>query len=73
MDQAEKSHLTQEERVTIQTMLAQNNSPYAISIELGDKLPCSVTTLYRLIDACMFESRNIDLYEKVKRNPRKRD
>lgn len=75
-DKREGFDLTKEQikeiDILVTPLIKAGHSPYAISIELGDKLPCSVTTLYRLINACMFESRNIDLYEKVKRKPRKR-
>ena len=56
--------------ILVTPLIKAGHSPYAISVELGDKLPCSVTTLYRLIDASAFEARNIDLYDKVKRKPR---
>ena len=57
------------ERVT--PLIKAGHSPYAISIELDDELPCSQSTLYRLIEKCKLDARNIDLYEKVKRKPRK--
>ncbi|MCH4888898.1 helix-turn-helix domain-containing protein [Acidaminobacter sp. JC074] len=38
-----------------------------------DKIPCSLRTLYNLIDACIFEDvRNIDLRRKVKYKKRKK-
>ena len=77
VDKREGFDLTKEQikeiDILVTPLVKAGHSPYAISIELGDKLPCSVTTLYRLIDASVFEARNIDLYDKVKRKPRKRD
>ncbi len=55
----------------ITPLIKAGHSPYAVITELGDVLPCSRSTLYRLIDSGLLEVRNIDLYEKVKRKPRR--
>lgn len=53
-------------------LLKAGHSPYSVVQILGDELPCSEATLYRIIDACALTARNIDLQERVKRKPRKR-
>jgi len=51
--------------------LIQNGlSPYHVKQTYGDKLPVSESTLRRMIDRCELDARNIDLRDKVKRNPR---
>lgn len=45
-------------------------SPYHIKQTYGDKLPISESTLRRMIDRNELAARNIDLRDKVKRNPR---
>ena len=56
----------------VSTLLKAGHSPYSVIQTLGDELPCSEATLYRLIDACALSARNVDLQERVKRKPRKR-
>ncbi len=45
-------------------------SPYHIKQTYGDELPISESTLRRMIDKCELNARNVDLRDKVKRNPR---
>lgn len=49
--------------------LRQGHSLYAIEQDLKDQLPCSISTLYRLIDAGELDARNIDLPRKVRFKP----
>ena len=56
----------------VSPLLKAGHSPYSVIQTLGDELPCSEATLYRLIDACALSARNVDLQERVKRKPRKR-
>lgn len=55
----------------VSPMIKQGHSPYAVIQAIGNELPCSESTLYRLIDSCALDTRNIDLNAKVKRKPRK--
>lgn len=52
-------------------LIQKGQSPYHIKQTLGERLPVSESTLYRLINSGILECRNIDLHEKVKRKPRK--
>jgi len=45
-------------------------SPYHVKQTLGNELPISESTLRRMIDRCELNARNVDLRDKVKRNPR---
>lgn len=67
--------LTDEELNVINDMVSplilNGHSPYSACQILGDKLPVSESTLYRLIDSGLLDCRNIDLPEKVKRKPPK--
>lgn len=45
-------------------------SPYHVKQTYGDELPISESTLRRMIDRNELNARNIDLRDKVKRNPR---
>lgn len=51
-------------------MLKNGLSPYHVKQTLGDELPISESTLRRMIDRCELNARNVDLRDKVKRNPR---
>lgn len=55
----------------VSPLIKAGHSPYAVVKEFKDVLPCSESTLYRLIDKGLLDCRNIDLQEKVKRKPRK--
>lgn len=67
--------LTAEEFQTVDRlaspMIKNGTSPYHVKQTYGDKLPVSESTLRRMIDRCELDARNIDLHDKVKRNPRK--
>lgn len=52
-------------------LIKKGLSPYAIKAILGDQIPCSESTLRRLIHSCELGARNIDLRDAVKRKPRK--
>lgn len=49
--------------------IKQGQSLYAIAHDLADQLPCSITTLYRLVDDAELDARNIDLPRKVTLKP----
>lgn len=49
--------------------LRQGHSLYAIEQDLGDQLPCSISTLYRLIEDGELDARNLDLPRKVRFKP----
>lgn len=51
-------------------MIKNGLSPYHVKQTLGDNLPVSEATLRRMIDRCELNARNVDLHDKVKRNPR---
>jgi len=53
-------------------MIKNGLSPYHVKQTYGDELPCSESTLRRLINASMLEARDIDLVEAVKRKRRKK-
>lgn len=55
----------------VSPLVIAGHSPYAVVRELGEFIPCSEATLYRLIGAGLLTCRNIDLQERVKRKPRK--
>ncbi|MCR5311024.1 MAG: IS30 family transposase [Lachnospiraceae bacterium] len=56
---------------TLASPLIKNGlSPYHVKQTLGDELPVSESTLRRMIDRCELNARNVDLRDKVKRNPR---
>ena len=57
------------EKVT--PMIKAGQSPYAVSVALGDELPCSASSLYRYIGMGILDVRNIDLPERVMRKPRR--
>lgn len=67
--------LTAEEFQTVDRlaspMIKNGTSPYHIKQTYGEELPVSESTLRRMIDRCELDARNIDLHDKVKRNPRK--
>lgn len=67
--------LSEEEIETIDKLasplIKSGHSPYAVTKEVGEKLPCSESTLYRLIDQSKLSARNIDLSESVTRRQRK--
>lgn len=67
-DLTEEQLLLIDEKVSPLVLAGQ--SPYAIIQELGDSIPCSEATIYRLIDAGLLKCRNIDLQERVKRKIR---
>lgn len=46
--------------------LKQGHSPYAILASMKDQLPCSVSTVYRLLDQAELLGRNGDLPRKMK-------
>lgn len=50
-------------------MLRQGHSLYAIDQQLADQLPCSISTLYRLIEDGELNAHNIDLPRKVRFKP----
>ncbi len=52
-------------------MIKNGTSPYHVKQTYGDELPVSESTLRRMIDKCELDARNIDLRDKVKRNPRR--
>ena len=49
--------------------LRQGHSLYAIHQDLKDRLPCGISTLYRLIDDGELDARNLDLPRKVRLKP----
>ena len=51
-------------------MIKNGLSPYHVKQTYGDELPVSEATLRRMIDKNTLAARNIDLRDKVKRNPR---
>ena len=53
-------------------MIKNGLTPYHIKQTYGDELPCSESTLRRLIHDCMLEARDGDLPEVVKRKRRKK-
>lgn len=67
--------LTETELKTIDDMVSplikNGHTPYSVVQVLGNKLPISEATLYRMIDAGILSCRNIDLPEKVRRKPSK--
>lgn len=66
--------LTEEELLEIDNqvtpLIQAGHSPYSAVKTLGDKLVCSESTLYRLINSTNLTVRDIDLPEKVKRKKR---
>lgn len=63
--------LTEDELKLINEMVSpliiNGHTPYSVVQILGDKLPVSESTLYRLIDKRALDCMNLDLPEKVKR------
>ncbi len=57
----------------ISPLIQKGQSPYHIKQALGDKLPISESTVRRLIDKGELDVKNIDLRDKVKRKPRKKN
>jgi len=68
-------NLTEEEIMEIDSivspLVARGQSLHHIYYVHKSKLPCSERTLYRLIDECQLEARNIDLQRTVRRKKRK--
>ena len=53
--------------------LKQGQSLYAILCDVSDQLPCSQSTLYRLINECELVARNADLPRKMRfRGPKRK-
>lgn len=68
-------NLTEEEIAEIDSivspLVARGQSLHHIYVVHKHKLPCSERTLYRLIDECQLEARNIDLQRTVRRKKRR--
>lgn len=56
----------------ISPLIRQGQSPHHIYINNQDSLMTSEATIYRLIDSCLINARNIDLPRKVRFKPRKK-
>ena len=49
--------------------IKKGQSPYAILAHIKDQIPCSISTVYRLIDDSQIEARNGHLPLKMRRRP----
>lgn len=53
--------------------IKKGQSPYAILSHVKDQIPCSVSTVYRLIDDGQLEARNGHLPMKMRRRPKSKN